>query len=194
MTFEGHELLRNNGFAIIAGAVGETLLSSLREAARHMVRRFVDEGFRSDDFWFFNSPESGDPILYRIHNLEAQDSRPVSELYEDGPLHRLAEAILAVPVRPTACALIVKMPRLAARVPWHRDRTSVPPHTAYNLSLFLDESVPENGCLEFVPGSHLSPDDADTEQICDRGPIVAVPAGVRRYVRGGISRPRNAKS
>jgi phytanoyl-CoA hydroxylase len=72
--------------------------------------------------------------------------------------------------------MIVKMPGLAARVPWHRDRTSVPPHSVCNLSVFLDDSVPENGCLEFVPGSHLLPDDADATQTCERGLIQPVPA------------------
>jgi hypothetical protein len=179
MTFEEIRQLETSGFAVVTNAVGGPLLSSLQEAAGWMVRRFVDEGYRSDNYWFFNSPDSGEPVLYRIHNLEIECDAPVvSEFYANGPLHALAETILAAPVRPTACAMIVKMPRIAARVPWHRDRTSTAPRTAYNLSLFLDDSIPENGCLEFVPGSHLLPDDADIEQIRARGPIESVPASV----------------
>jgi phytanoyl-CoA hydroxylase len=168
--------LRADGFAVAGGAIGEPLLSNLRVEAEWLVRRFTDEGYRSDDYWFFNAAGTGQPVLYRIHNLENQGSTPITQLYAEGPLHALAAEILGTPVRATACAMIVKMPGLAARVPWHRDRTSVPPHSVCNLSVFLDDSVPENGCLEFVPGSHLLPDDADATQTCERGLIQPVPA------------------
>lgn len=168
--------LRLDGFAVAAGAISEPLLSDLRTEAIRLVRRFTDEGYRSDDYWFFNAAGTRQPVLYRIHNLENQGSALISGLYADGPLHSLAADILAAPARSTACAMIVKMPGLAAAVPWHRDRTSVSPHSVCNLSVFLDDSVPENGCLEFVPASHLLPDDADVTRTCERGPIQPVPA------------------
>jgi phytanoyl-CoA hydroxylase len=168
--------LRADGFAVVAGAVGEPLLSHLWAEADRLMRRFTDEGHRSDDYWCFNAAGTGQPVLYRIHNLESQGSAPIARLYAKGPLHPLAARLLGTAVRSTACAMIVKMPGLAARVPWHRDRTSVPPHTVCNLSVFLDDSVPENGCLEFVPASHLLPDDADVAQVSERGPVHPVPA------------------
>ncbi|MEV0005606.1 phytanoyl-CoA dioxygenase family protein [Micromonospora sp. NPDC050980] len=167
--------LRTDGFAAVA-AVDESLLSELRSEADWLVRRFADEGYRSDDYWFFNAAGAGEPVLYRVHNLENQGSTPITRLYAEGPLHTLAKEILGTRGHATACAMIVKMPGLAARVPWHRDRTSVTAHTMFNLSLFLDDSVLENGCLEFVPGSHLLPDDADVAQTCERGPVQPVPA------------------
>jgi len=107
--------------------------------------------------------------------LDRQGASSIAELFANGPLHDLAAAILGTPVRSTACAMIVKLPYVAAAVPWHRDRTSVPPQTVCNLSVFLDRST-NNGCLEFVAGSHLLPDDADVQATQQRGPRQPVPA------------------
>jgi hypothetical protein len=167
--------LRADGFAVASGVVSDPLLTRLRAEAEGLVTRFTDVGHRSDDYWFFVRTGSRQPVLYRVHNLERQGSDLISGLYAGGPLHMLATNVLGGSVQSTACAMIVKMPRLAAAVPWHRDRTSVPPFTAYNLSLFLDDSVPENGCLEFVPGSHLLADEADVTATHEGGPVNAVP-------------------
>jgi ectoine hydroxylase-related dioxygenase (phytanoyl-CoA dioxygenase family) len=99
----------------------------------------------------------------------------LAELYDVGPLHGLAQELLGTFVRATASALIVKLPYVAAAVPWHRDRTSVRPRTVCNLSLFLDDSN-ENGCVEIVPRSHLLPDDAEVMCAVERGPRQRVPA------------------
>jgi phytanoyl-CoA hydroxylase len=168
--------LRTDGFATIPNATGGALLADLRSEADRLVHRFTDGGYRSDDYWSFQAANTGNPVLYRIHNLDKQGSPVISRLFARGPVHGLAEEILGTTIRATACAMIVKVPEVAARVPWHRDRTSVPPNTMCNLSIFLDDSVPENGCLEFVPGSHLLSDDADVTETFERGPVQQAPA------------------
>ena len=55
---------------------------------------------------------------------------------------------------PTAMAVCLKVPYCGAAVPWHRDPITAEWGTVFNLSLYLDESTVDNGCLEFVPGSH----------------------------------------
>lgn len=170
------ERFQQNGFALAAALVDGPRLATFQAEADRLVRRFAKEGHQSDDYWSFDQAVTREPVLYRIHNLEKQGSSPISDLFADGPLHTLASVVLGTRVRSTACAMIVKMPRVAARVPWHRDRTSVAPHTVCNLSLFLDESNADNGCLEVVPRSHLLPDDADVAAIHDRGPVLAIPA------------------
>ena len=167
--------LRIDGFAI-ASLSGSALVRSLKREADWLVGRFTNDGYRSGDYWSFVLANCGEPVLYRIHNLERQGSKPIADLYTAGPLHDLAREVLSTPVHATACAMIVKVPFHAARVPWHRDRTSVRPHEVCNLSLFLDASSPGNGCMEFVPGSHLLPDDVDVIEVSKRGPVQPVPA------------------
>jgi phytanoyl-CoA hydroxylase len=169
------EQFHRDGFTTVTDAVDPSLMTALRAEADLLVQRFTDQGHRSDDYWFFERSDR-QQVLYRIHRLQQQGCAAIAQLYADGPLHTLAGAILGGPVRSTACAMIVKVPGFAARVPWHRDRISVPPHAVCNLSLFLDPSVPENGCLEIVPASHVLADDADVAQVCDCGPIQQIPA------------------
>jgi phytanoyl-CoA hydroxylase len=167
---------RETGFAVAPGVVARAVLDELRVEADRLVRRFTDGGYRSDDYWFFEAPGTGQPVLYRIHNLEKQGSSLITGLFVGGTFHHLAATILGTPARPTVAAMIVKTPGLAAAVPWHRDRTSVPPHVVCNLSLFLDDSNADNGCLEMVPRSNLLADDADVTETHQRGPVQLVTA------------------
>jgi phytanoyl-CoA hydroxylase len=117
------------------------------------------DGYRSLDFWCYDEP-NGRPILYRIHNLEAQGAARIAELFRDGLLRGLAARFLGTPTHSTVCAMVVKT-RGGAGVPWHRDRDNVPPSAAVNLSVYLDPSDESNGCFEAVPGSHRLPDGLD---------------------------------
>ncbi|MGW2702297.1 phytanoyl-CoA dioxygenase family protein [Streptomyces sp. NPDC001340] len=165
-----------DGYAVLRQRIMGNALEALRTDADDLIRRFTQDGFRSDDYWYFTPAGTDSPVLYRIHNLENQGSPTAARLYTDeGPLHSMAASILGGPVQATACAMIVKLPGVAAPVPWHRDRTEVPPHTVCNLSVFLDDSDADNGCLEFVPGSHLAPDDEEAEELQARGPVHALP-------------------
>lgn len=167
---------RADGYAVLSQKIAGESLEALRTEADALIRRFTQDGFRSDDYWHFTPAGTDAPVLYRIHNLENQGSPAATRLYaDDSPLHPMAIAILGGPVRATACAMIVKLPGVAAPVPWHRDRTNVPPHTVCNLSVFLDDSDVGNGCLEFVPGSHLTPDAEEAEALQVRGPVRALP-------------------
>lgn len=170
------QALRTDGYAALPQRITRDALEALRTEADSLILRFTQDGFRSDDYWHFTPAGTDAPVLYRIHNLENQGSPAAAHLYsDDGPLHLMAAAILGGPVRATACAMIVKLPGVAAPVPWHRDRTNVPPHTVCNLSVFLDDSDVGNGCLEFVPGSHLASDEEEAEALQARGPVRALP-------------------
>lgn len=174
----GEEPLRDfhtDGYTALPQQVTGVALEALRIEAANLIRRFTHDDFRSPDYWYFTPAGTDTPVLYRIHNLQDQGAPASARFYTDGsPLHLLAAAILGGPVRATACAVIVKLPEVAAPVPWHRDRTDVPPHTVCNLSVFLDDSDPGNGCLEFVPGSHFQPDGEDAEALQAQGPVRAV--------------------
>ncbi|MCX5397195.1 phytanoyl-CoA dioxygenase family protein [Streptomyces sp. NBC_00102] len=168
--------LRADGFAVVSGVVTHALLEDLRAEAAALVAAF-DDGHRSDNFWHFTRKGDSAPVLFRIHNLQQQPGAPLAaELFATGPLHHLAERLLGQPARARVIALIVKMPHVAAAVPWHRDRVDAPAGSAINLSLFLDDSDADNGCLEFVPGSHLLADEAVVDQVCTAGPVVPVAA------------------
>lgn len=168
--------LRMDGYTVVPAVVTGPPLEQLRAEADALVTAF-EVGYRSDDFWHFTREGESAPVLYRIHNLQRQPGAPLAaRLFTTGPLHHLAESILGCPARARVMAMIVKLPRVAAAVPWHRDRTDAKPGRAVNLSLFLDDSDARNGALEFVPGSHLLADDAEVEQVRAAGPTLTVGA------------------
>lgn len=162
------------GYATLPGALPAPLLEALRQEADQLIEAFTVHGERSSDFWSYDDPKRGNPVLYRIHNLERQSAQRIASLYETGILHELAQAIIG-PSRPTAYAMVTKVPG-AAGVPWHRDRATVENSAIINLSIYLDKSTEENGCLEVVPGSHRLPGYVDVEATRAQGPVVAVPA------------------
>ncbi|MFJ7279791.1 phytanoyl-CoA dioxygenase family protein [Kitasatospora sp. NPDC098663] len=165
-----------DGYTVVPAVVTGPLLERLRAEADALVAAF-EAGHRGDDFWHFTREGESAPVLYRVHNLEQQPGATLAAgLFAAGPLHHLAETILGAPARARVIAMIVKMPKVAAAVPWHRDRTDAEPGRAVNLSLFLDDSDPSNGCLEFVPGSHLLADDADAQKVRTAGPVLTVGA------------------
>ncbi|GIH68784.1 phytanoyl-CoA dioxygenase family protein [Sphaerimonospora thailandensis] len=168
--------LAATGFGVAPAVVTGPLLSALRDEAQRLIDAHDGTPGYSPDYWTFTDSATGDEVLYRIHRLEQQPGAVhAASLFADGPLHRLAEDLFGGPVRATVCAMIVKVPWHAAAVPWHRDRTEVPAGRVCNLSLFLDDCDAANGCLQFVPGSHLLADDADAERARLAGPVVELP-------------------
>ncbi|MFF5113952.1 phytanoyl-CoA dioxygenase family protein [Streptosporangium sp. NPDC000509] len=168
------ERFRVDGFVRVGPILGQDVVSRLKAGATRLISRFTDQGYVSDDYWHFDV-DGQSPVLYRIHNLEKQDW-PEAELLHRPELGRLAAEFIGEPVVPTAFALVLKEPRRAAGVPWHRDRPHLAPHTVCNISICLDTAGPDNGCLEGVPGSHLLPVDVAAEAVRDAGPRVPVPS------------------
>lgn len=162
--------LTRNGYGQLAACWPQHSLHRLRQEATALVARF-DAGDRRPDFWCYD--RDGSDVLYRIHNLEKQpESVHAGELFLGGLLHDTASGLLG-DAKATVAAMIVKTPGVAG-VPWHRDRTDLPPGRGVNLSIFLEDATPENGCLVVVPGSHRAPDDAHVDQLRAAGPQVPV--------------------
>lgn len=170
------DALRDRGFAVIPAIVAGERLHGLRAEANFLIREFTESGYRSPDFWHFTPTSSGNDVLYRIHNLERQGAARTADLFRSGPLHTLASHLLGTRAEARVCALVVKMPLHAAAVPWHRDRTDTPAGTACNLSLFLDPSTPDNGCLEFAERSHLCEPEISVDEIREHCPAKLVGA------------------
>ncbi|EGD73233.1 hypothetical protein PTSG_04949 [Salpingoeca rosetta] len=56
--------------------------------------------------------------------------------------------------------LIAKGPHTNTAVPWHQDQAywpDLPDTRALSFWVAIDEATPSNGCMQFVPGSHLAP-------------------------------------
>lgn len=103
-------------------------------------------------FWKCKARDGFD-VIYRIHELETL-LPGVAQLLT-APILHICNALFGSPWKPRVFALVYKEPYRGVEVPWHRDPVDTEPCRVFNFSFFLDPATPQNGGLEFVPGSHI---------------------------------------
>jgi hypothetical protein len=147
------ESFRRDGYASIPA------LTDAAEIATLLVS--CDEIFgRSRDF------QAGDRIeLIRADGTQALPQIVNPERYAPGLVqgmaYRNAQAIahqlLGADFKPAGNHAIVKPARIGGETPWHQDEAYWDPryaHEAVSIWLALQPVTIENGCMQFVPGSH----------------------------------------
>ena len=148
--------LRERGYARVPGACDGAALVALDEVTSTMIANWSSGPPADTDFWWY--PGSDGRVLYRIHQFDRKQPDVVASALVAPTVRAILDAAFGEPAELSACALIVKLPRIGSPVPWHRDPIAVPPCSVYNVSVFLDDATPENGCLEVVPQSHVRPE------------------------------------
>lgn len=112
-------------------------------------------------FYEYNSNESGDPAKRLFHALGAWRVAPAfHDLVFFRPLVSAAEQLLSGPVRFWHDQVFVKPSREGAVVAWHQDYsywTRTAPRAHLTAWIGLDDSNEENGCVNYIPGSHRWP-------------------------------------
>jgi len=98
--------------------------------------------------------------LERVRKFEGLDLEPRFVKYFDGSSRAAricAELIGETRLRLLFLSCFAKPARHGTATPWHQDQGLwgfwMP--NALSCWLAIDECTPENGCLEFIPGSHL---------------------------------------
>ena len=150
------ETLRAQGYAVVRNLLKEEELLEVSAASEQLIRRWQAREINCNDFGSYKTDEAPNPILYCIRHLETKHPS-FEQLARSEPLTGIVRRVFGVPATPTAFALIIKMPHYGGKVPYHSDPIDVPYGHVYNFSIYLDDSGPENGCFEVVPGSHLLP-------------------------------------
>jgi len=110
-------------------------------------------------FYEYHLNESTDEGKTLFHALGAWRVSPVfHDLIFFPPIVRAAERLLGGPVRFWHDQLFVKPARDGAVVAWHQDYsywTRTKPVAHLTCWIGLDDSTVDNGCVHYVPGSHL---------------------------------------
>lgn len=110
-------------------------------------------------FYEFHSNESADPSTVLFHALGAWRITPVLHdvLWNPRFLVAASQLLGNVPVRFWHDQLFCKPPKKGGVVAWHQDYsywTRTKPVAHLTCWCSLDDSTRENGCLQYVPGSH----------------------------------------
>ena len=144
--------LHTRGFVRVAGLVRPQELTWLRGLFAEL----------------FSGRPSQDPLLRRVP-VEGRDSLPQafnpSEYLSvlrgfsyTQRLVRLARALLGETADFLYDHMLHKPARTGGETPWHQDQAYLDPryvYTTVNFWLPLEDATLENGCMHYVPGSHL---------------------------------------
>ncbi|HSB76164.1 MAG TPA: phytanoyl-CoA dioxygenase family protein [Terriglobales bacterium] len=133
------------------------------EALRAELSELMDPAHPANHlFYEFHSDESQDPDTVLFHALGAWRIQPgFHDLLWNPRFTVPASQLLNGAVRFWHDQLFCKPPRHGGVVAWHQDYsywTRTSPLAHLTCWIGLDDSTRDNGCLQYVPGSHRWPD------------------------------------
>lgn len=171
---DGHPYreLRDDGFVRLPGLAAGGALARLRSAVARLRRLTAERAASGGDF-VLEAPgvggwaawQRGTPALTGV-------LRSASRIHEHVPEFAEVQRSLELAGGPVAAAsggpgtlvnafLWAKPPVVGSAKPWHQDLAFAPPsfdreaHGILTIWIALDPATSRNGCLEFLPGSHL---------------------------------------
>ncbi|BBO32011.1 phytanoyl-CoA dioxygenase family protein [Lacipirellula parvula] len=132
------------------------------EALRVELANLVQADHDGAELWYeYHSNESGDPSAILFHALGAWRIKPgMHDLLWNPALLEPAKQLLEGPVRFWHDQLFCKPAHDGGVVAWHQDYsywTRTRPMAHLTCWIGLDDATTENGCIQYVPGSHRWP-------------------------------------
>jgi hypothetical protein len=147
---------RRDGFLRVDALTDDAEVDELLGLYDELFHR--DAGFAAGDRIELNADTARAP-LPQIVNPERYAPRLIQ-----GHAYRnacdIARQLLGSDCVPTGNHAILKPARIGGATPWHQDEAYWDPryaHRAVSIWLALQPTTFENGCMRFVPGSHLGP-------------------------------------
>ena len=155
LTAEQLQFFEENGYVAGVRILSEQQVERLRAELAELVQPDHDGA----DLWHeYHSNESTDPNTVLFHALGAWRTRPgFHDLLWHPRFVAAARQLLRGPVRFWHDQLFCKPARHGGVVAWHQDYsywTRTQPLAHLTCWIGLDESTRENGCLQYIPGSH----------------------------------------
>ncbi len=149
------EFFNNSGYLS-----GIQILNELQlEALRLELELFFDANHAGFELWYeYNSNESTDPNQVLFHALGAWRIKPAFHDLLWNPAFTIpASQLLNGAVRFWHDQLFCKPARHGGQVAWHQDYsywTRTQPMQHLTCWIGLDDATIDNGCIQYIPGSH----------------------------------------
>jgi hypothetical protein len=185
--------LRENGFVRLTGVAAGGALARLRSAVARLEELARDRTVSSGDF-VLEAPGIGGWAAWQ-QGAQALPGvlRSADRIHEHVPEFDAVQRLLDLAGGPVAGAagspgtlvnafLWAKPPVVGSGKPWHQDMAFAPPsfgpeeHGIVTIWVALEAATLRNGCLEFIPGSHLLglfPHTGDRERLPGEAPLTA---------------------
>jgi hypothetical protein len=147
---------QRDGFLCISALTDDAEVEVLLGLYDELFQR--DGGFDAGDRIELNA-DVAHASLPQIVNPERYAPRLIQGLaYRNA--REIARQLLGSGCVPTGNHAILKPPRIGGATPWHQDEAYWDPryaHRAVSIWLALQPATRENGCMQFIPGSHRGP-------------------------------------
>ncbi|MCA9059206.1 MAG: phytanoyl-CoA dioxygenase family protein [Planctomycetaceae bacterium] len=129
------------------------------EALREELADLTQPGHPGAEYWYeYHSNESVDPSRVLFHALGAWRLRPgLHDILWHAPLTTVAAQLLGGAVRFWHDQLFCKPAQHGGVVAWHQDYsywTRSQPMAHLTCWIGLDDATSDNGCVQYIPGSH----------------------------------------
>jgi ectoine hydroxylase-related dioxygenase (phytanoyl-CoA dioxygenase family) len=156
LTKEQIEFFNENGYLAGIKMLKEDQLETLR---RELFQLAESAPPGNELFYEYNSNESTDPQTILFHALGAWRITPGFHdvLWNPAFLMAASQLLGNVPVRFWHDQIFYKPPKKGGVVAWHQDYsywTRTKPVAHITCWCALDDATIENGCLQYIPGSH----------------------------------------
>ena len=154
------EAYRNDGYVVVRSALPKRSVFQLREAADSFAEQALRLSGDTDAIELDDAAAlAGGPARIRRIKSPHLHHDAFAAMLAHPPLLDMVEALIGPDIRWHHTKLNAKQPCGSGHVEWHTD-WGYYPHTNDDLleiSIALDRSTEDSGCLRVVPGSHRGP-------------------------------------
>lgn len=149
-----------DGFLVLKGRIAGPLLDRLQKAADQWIetgQAMARSHPRNPDYLFADRPAG--PSLFRVDYLHDKGNSASLELLGSPAMLGIAESLAGPAFVPTYESLVFKEQGDGAAIAWHQDAVHPRKHRIFNIDVYLDRSLRDEGALRVVPGSQHEPVD-----------------------------------
>lgn len=146
---------RDKGYLVVPGVLSSTELAKLREVTDRLLVEAASVGESTGAFLLEKNAPPGQALVWRVFDPVTLDPY-FWEIARHAQVLDAVEDLIGPSIQLHNSNMHLKLPEHGGEVDWHQDFPYLP-HTNFDLlntMIMLDDSTPENGCLNVIPGSH----------------------------------------